>query len=95
MLRRLAPFLVAAAVAMASIVALVARPATSTSQRRADYVIVAGAPVLDGPEVNLIEDSMAALLFSARGGVTSGRALKTAFEQVSPTEILGVALLGE
>lgn len=44
--RGLAPFLVAAAVAIASIVALVARPATSDSQRRADYVIVAGAPGL-------------------------------------------------
>jgi protein-tyrosine kinase len=60
-----------------------------------DYVIIDGAPVLDGPEVNLIEDSVAALLFAARGGVTSGKQLKTAFEQVSPTEILGVALLGE
>jgi Mrp family chromosome partitioning ATPase len=64
-------------------------------QRIYDYVIIDGAPVLDGPEVNLIEDSVAALLFSARGGVTGGKALKTAFEQVSPTEILGVALLGE
>jgi Mrp family chromosome partitioning ATPase len=60
-----------------------------------DYVIVDGAPVLDGPEVNLIEDSVGALLFAARGGHTSGRALKTAFEQVSPTDVLGVALLGE
>jgi protein-tyrosine kinase len=60
-----------------------------------DYIIVDGAPVLDGPEVNLIEDSVGALLFAARGGHTSGRKLKTAFEQVSPTEIVGVALLGE
>ncbi|MFC7479157.1 hypothetical protein ACFQX7_02430 [Luedemannella flava] len=44
--RRLAPFLVAAAVALASIVALVARPATSVSQRKAEYVIIAGAPGL-------------------------------------------------
>ena len=64
-------------------------------QRIYDYVIIDGAPVLDGPEVNLIEDSVAALLFSARGGQTSGRQLKTAFEQVSPTQILGLALLGE
>jgi Mrp family chromosome partitioning ATPase len=64
-------------------------------QRIYDYVIIDGAPVLDGPEVNLIEDSVAALLFAARGGVTSGKQLKTAYEQVSPTEILGVALLGE
>jgi protein-tyrosine kinase len=60
-----------------------------------DYVIIDGAPVLDGPEVNLMEDSVAALLFAARGGHTSGKLLRTAFEQVSPTEILGVALLGE
>lgn len=60
-----------------------------------DYVIIDGAPVLDGPEVNLIEDSVGALLFAARGGHTSGRQLKTAFEQVSPTDVLGVALLGE
>jgi Mrp family chromosome partitioning ATPase len=60
-----------------------------------DYVIVDGAPVLDGPEVNLIEDAVGALLFAARGGKTSGKQLKTAFEQVSPTEVLGVALLGE
>jgi Mrp family chromosome partitioning ATPase len=59
-----------------------------------DYVIVDGPPVLDGPEVNLIEDSVAALLFAARAGHTSGRQLKAAYEQVSPTEILGVALLG-
>jgi Mrp family chromosome partitioning ATPase len=64
-------------------------------QKIYDYVIIDGAPVLDGPDVNLIEDSVAALLFAARGGVTSGKQLKTAFEQVSPTEILGVALLGE
>lgn len=60
-----------------------------------DYVIIDGPAVLDGPEVNLIEDSVAALLFAARGGQTSGKQLKTAYEQVSPTEILGVALLGE
>jgi Mrp family chromosome partitioning ATPase len=64
-------------------------------QQSYDYVIIDGAPVLDGPEVNLIEDSVAALLFAARGGHTSGRQLKTAFEQVSPTDVLGVALLGE
>jgi Mrp family chromosome partitioning ATPase len=64
-------------------------------QRIYDYVIVDGAPVLDGPEVNLIEDSVAALLFAARGGQSSGRQLRSAFEQVSPSEILGVALLGQ
>jgi protein-tyrosine kinase len=64
-------------------------------QRIYDYVIVDGAPVLDGPEVNLIEDSVGALLFAARSGQTSGRQLRNAFEQVSPTEILGLALLGE
>jgi len=60
-----------------------------------DYIIVDGAPVLDGPEVNLIEDAIGALLFSARSGQTRGRALRTAFEQVSPADVLGLALLDD
>jgi Mrp family chromosome partitioning ATPase len=63
-------------------------------RRLYDYVIIDGPSVLDGPEVNLIEDSVPALLFAARAGHTSGKQLKTAYDQVSPTEILGLALLG-
>jgi Mrp family chromosome partitioning ATPase len=59
-----------------------------------DYVIVDGAAVLDGPEVNLIEDAVGTLLFAARSGVSRGRALRAALEQVSPADVLGVALLG-
>jgi hypothetical protein len=46
MWRRLAPFLVAAAVALASIAALLVHPAVAADRRRADYVIIAGAPGL-------------------------------------------------
>jgi Mrp family chromosome partitioning ATPase len=60
-----------------------------------DYIVVDGASVLDGPEVNLIEDAVGTLLFAARAGVTRGKALRAALEQVSPTDVMGVALLGK
>jgi hypothetical protein len=52
MWRRLAPFLVAAAVALAAIAALLVHPAGAAERRRADYVIIAGAPGLRWDDIS-------------------------------------------
>ncbi|GAA1774784.1 hypothetical protein [Luedemannella helvata] len=65
---RLAPFLVAAAVAVASIVALVARPATTPAERQADYVIIAGAPGLRWDDLSPTE-TPALWQLAARGSI--------------------------
>ena len=52
MLRRLTPYLVAAAVALTSTLGLVNRPATGAPSEYADYVIIAGAAGLRWDDVN-------------------------------------------
>jgi hypothetical protein len=52
MWRRLAPFLVAAVVALASIAALLVHPAGAVDRRRADYVLIAGAPGLRWDDIS-------------------------------------------
>jgi protein-tyrosine kinase len=78
---------------------LLSGPAFSAALERLratyDYVVVDGASVLDGPEINLIEDAVGTLLFAARAGYTRGSALRAALEQVSPADVMGVALLGK
>jgi hypothetical protein len=51
-LRRLAPYLVAVLIAVASIFGLVVTPATGTSAQHADYVVIAGAAGLRWDDVN-------------------------------------------
>jgi hypothetical protein len=55
MLRRLAPYLIAAAVALASTLGLVSHPATGAPTGHADYVIVAGAAGLRWDDVNPVD----------------------------------------
>jgi len=55
MLRRLTPYLIAAAVALTSTLGLVSRPATGAPSEHADYVIVAGAAGLRWDDVNPID----------------------------------------
>ncbi|OLE23354.1 MAG: hypothetical protein AUG44_22455 [Actinobacteria bacterium 13_1_20CM_3_71_11] len=52
MLRRLAPYLIAAAVALTSTLGLVSRPATGAPTGHADYVVIAGAAGLRWDDVN-------------------------------------------
>jgi hypothetical protein len=52
MLRRLAPYLIAAAVALTSTLGLVSHPATGAPGGHADYVIIAGAAGLRWDDVN-------------------------------------------
>ena len=52
MLRRLAPSLIAAAVALTSTLGLVSRPATGAPIGHADYVVIAGAAGLRWDDVN-------------------------------------------
>lgn len=59
-----------------------------------DYIIIDGPPVLGGPEVNLVEDAVDALLMVARAGQSRGKVLQSALEQVSPSDVLGVVLVG-
>ncbi len=55
MLRRLTPYLIAAAVALTSTLGLVSRPATGAPGEHADYVIIAGAAGLRWDDVNPVD----------------------------------------
>ncbi len=55
MLRRLTPYLIAAAVALTSTLGLVSRPATGAPNQHADYVIIAGAAGLRWDDVNPVD----------------------------------------
>src|SRR6266516_1621786 len=55
MLRRFAPYLVAAAIALASTLGLVSQPATGAPNQHADYVIIAGAAGLRWDDVNPLD----------------------------------------
>ena len=55
MLRRLTPYLIAAAVALTSTLGFVSRPATGAPGEHADYVIIAGAAGLRWDDVNPVD----------------------------------------
>ncbi|TMM34722.1 MAG: hypothetical protein E6F99_21715 [Actinobacteria bacterium] len=55
MLRRLTPYLIAAAVALTSTLGFVSRPATGAPGEHADYVIIAGAAGLRWDDVNAVD----------------------------------------
>jgi Mrp family chromosome partitioning ATPase len=58
-----------------------------------DYIVVDTPPVLGAADVNLIEDSADAVVFTAWSRMTSGRALRQAVEQLAPAKLLGVTLM--
>lgn len=58
-----------------------------------DYIVVDTPAVLGSADVNLIEDSVDAVILTARSGRTLGRSLRAAVEQLSPRKLLGVMLL--
>src|SRR6266545_2411361 len=55
MLRRLTPYLIAAAVALTSTLGLVSRPATGAPAEHVDYVVIAGAAGLRWDDVNPVD----------------------------------------
>ena len=58
-----------------------------------EYIVIDGPPVGDGPEVPLMEDAVDGLVFTSRAGRAQARSLRHALDQVSPEDVLGVALL--
>jgi Mrp family chromosome partitioning ATPase len=58
-----------------------------------DYIVVDTPPVLGAADVNLIEDHVDGVLFTARARSTSARSLRAAIEQLAPAKLLGVTLL--
>jgi Mrp family chromosome partitioning ATPase len=69
------------------------RTAVERLRRAYDYVVIDAPSVLSGPEVNLIEDAAQAIVLAARARQTRGRSLRTAIEQLTPSNLLGVVLL--
>jgi hypothetical protein len=55
MVRRLTPYLIAAAIALTSTIGLVSRPATGAPAGHADYVVIAGAAGLRWDDVNPVD----------------------------------------
>jgi Mrp family chromosome partitioning ATPase len=60
-----------------------------------NYVVIDTPPVLSSGDVNLIQDSVEAILFAARKGKSEGRDLKRAIEQVAPAQVAAVVMLDE
>jgi Mrp family chromosome partitioning ATPase len=60
-----------------------------------NYVVIDAPSVLSSGDVNLIQDSVEAILFATRKGRSAGRDLKRAIEQVSPAEVAAVVMLDE
>jgi Mrp family chromosome partitioning ATPase len=63
------------------------------SQAGYDYIVVDTPPVLGAADVNLVEDCVDGVLFTAWSGATPARALRQAVEQLQPAKLLGVTLL--
>jgi Mrp family chromosome partitioning ATPase len=58
-----------------------------------DHIVVDCPSVLGSADVNLIQDSCDGVLLVTRRGKSTGRDLRQAVEQLTPTKILGTALL--
>ncbi len=58
-----------------------------------DYIIVDGATLFAGPDVNLIEDAVDAVLLVAPAGKARARVIKQAIEQLSTSAFAGVVLM--
>jgi Mrp family chromosome partitioning ATPase len=63
------------------------------AQERYDHIVVDGPPVLGSAEVNLLQDSTDCVLLTAMAGRSNARALRQAVEQLTPSVVLGVALV--
>lgn len=58
-----------------------------------DYIVVDGPPVIGTAEVNLLQDSTDAVLLTTKVAHSNAADLRTAKEQLAPSEILGVVLV--
>src|SRR5262249_9180121 len=58
-----------------------------------EFIVIDGPPVGAGPEVPLLEDAVDGLIFAARADRARAESLRHALDQVSPEDVLGVALL--
>jgi len=58
-----------------------------------DYIVIDGPSVLEGADVNLIQDTADGIVMAARSRHSDARGLKRAMDQVSPAPVLGVALV--
>jgi Mrp family chromosome partitioning ATPase len=61
---------------------------------RYDYIVVDSPSVLDSADVNLIDESVDAILFALRARTSRARTLRKAAEQIGTSKLLGVVLLG-
>ena len=57
------------------------------------YIVVDAPPVLQSGEVNLIQDSVDAIVFATRKGQSAASDLRRAIEQVAPAPVAAVALM--
>ncbi len=69
------------------------RAAAQRLRQDYDYLVIDGPPVLSGPEVTLIEDTVDAFVLVARAGRTRGRALRESLEQILPAAVAGLVLV--
>jgi Mrp family chromosome partitioning ATPase len=58
-----------------------------------DYLVVDAPPVLASGDVNLIQDTVDAIVFATRKGRSEARSLRRAIEQVAPAPVAAVALI--
>jgi Mrp family chromosome partitioning ATPase len=68
------------------------RAAIERLRRAYDYVIIDAPNVLDGAEINLIEDAAEAVVLAARTRRSKGRQMTAAIEQLAPANLLGIVL---
>lgn len=59
-----------------------------------DHIIIDGPPILDGADVNLLEEHADGIVVVLLAGKSRARALRKAVDQVGASKLLGVALLG-
>lgn len=59
-----------------------------------DYVVVDGPAILEGADVDQIEEHVDGILLTVRAGTSSVRALRRAVDQIGSSKLLGIALLG-
>jgi septum formation inhibitor-activating ATPase MinD len=57
------------------------------------YLVVDAPPVLASGDVNLIQDSVDAIVFATRKGHSAARSLRRAIEQVAPAPVAAVVLI--
>lgn len=58
-----------------------------------DYLLIDTPPVLGNADVNLLQDSADAVLLTAWSRKTSGKMLRRAIDQLTPSKLIGLAVL--